>query len=194
MPSGGCRASILASTKGDSGFAFSHSGESVAARLSQIFWTEAPIESILLGCGTAGSPGSWPAARRCPAWRLAGFCAAGMAWGYLAGPVESLDFLQPGRHTFALYSGLAIAGRHDASRRRSGASGRALAMGSSRSLGRCLGVPARRLRVLGPVAGGFGPVPPPGPASLSSRAAPRPASLGRGSRPDARPARRAAAL
>jgi hypothetical protein len=33
-----------------------------------------------------------------------------MAWGYLAGASGSLDFLQPGRHTFALYSGLAIAG------------------------------------------------------------------------------------
>ena len=40
---------------------------------------------------------------------LLGFCAAGLGWGYLAGAVEALDFLQPGRHTFALYMGLAIA-------------------------------------------------------------------------------------
>ena len=41
---------------------------------------------------------------------LAGFCAAGIAWGYLAGASRSLDFLQPGRHTYAFYTALAIAG------------------------------------------------------------------------------------
>ena len=45
---------FLASTKGDSSFAFSHSNENVVERLLHIFWTEAPIQAIL-----------WP--RGCPA-------------------------------------------------------------------------------------------------------------------------------
>src|SRR5262249_15718859 len=31
-------------------------------------------------------------------------------WGYLAGAFAALDFLQPGRHTYALFTGLALAG------------------------------------------------------------------------------------
>ncbi|MGC8638822.1 MAG: hypothetical protein ACP5XB_02955, partial [Isosphaeraceae bacterium] len=45
---------------------------------------------------------------RCVA--LAGFCLAGFCWGYLAGASAGLDFLQPGRHTYAFYTGLAVAG------------------------------------------------------------------------------------
>ena len=99
---------FLASTKGDSGFAFSHSGENLVERLAKIVWSEAPIESILLG---AGLPGLWLLCRRAPDTgpALMGFCGAGLGWGYLAGASGSLDFLQPGRHTFALYSGLSIA-------------------------------------------------------------------------------------
>jgi hypothetical protein len=99
----------LASTKGDSGFAFSHSGEGVAARLANILWSEAPIESILLGAGLAGLL-VLMSRSTVPGLALGGFCAAGWAWGYLAGAMDSLDFLQPGRHTFAFYSALAIAG------------------------------------------------------------------------------------
>lgn len=100
---------FLASTKGDSSFAFSHSGENLAVRLAHIFWSEPPIQPILLAVGLPGLVGL---VRRAavPGLALSGFCAAGMAWGYLAGASESLDFLQPGRQTFALYSGLAIAG------------------------------------------------------------------------------------
>jgi hypothetical protein len=100
---------FLASTKGDSTFAFSHSNENVVGRLMRIFWAEAPVQTILLAVGL---PGLVVLIRRSATvgLALAGFCAAGMAWGYLAGASESLDFLQPGRHTFALYSGLAIAG------------------------------------------------------------------------------------
>ncbi len=99
---------FLASTKGESGFAFSHSGEGVLERLAQIFWTEAPIETILI---VVGFPGLFLLPRRShvPGLALCGFCGAGMAWGYLAGAHPALDFLQPGRHTFALYTGLAIA-------------------------------------------------------------------------------------
>ncbi len=98
----------LAGTKGDSSFAFSHSGESLLGRLLKIAWSEAPIQSILLA---AGLPGLRMMLRRSPVTGLAtaGFCGAGLGWGYLAAVMASLDFLQPGRHTFALYSGLAIA-------------------------------------------------------------------------------------
>jgi hypothetical protein len=99
---------FLGSTKGDSSFAFSHSNEWVIERLANIAWKESPAQVLLLGAGIPGlvillrRPGVAGAA-------LLGFCAAGMAWGYLAGAIAALDFLQPGRHTFALYEGLAIA-------------------------------------------------------------------------------------
>ena len=44
----------LASTKGASDFAFSHSRESVLARLTQIVTTEAPMQSVLAGLGLPG--------------------------------------------------------------------------------------------------------------------------------------------
>jgi hypothetical protein len=99
---------FLASTKGDSGFAFSHSGEGVLERLTHIFWTEPTIQRILI---VGGLPGLFLLPRRAlvPGLALCGFCASGMAWGYLAGANAALDFLQPGRHTFAFYTGLAIA-------------------------------------------------------------------------------------
>ena len=40
---------------------------------------------------------------------LAGFIGAGFFWGYLTGSFRSFDFLQPGRHTFAFFSGLTLA-------------------------------------------------------------------------------------
>ena len=43
----------LASTKGASDFAFSHSRESVVARLVQIVTTEAPVQSLILALGPA---------------------------------------------------------------------------------------------------------------------------------------------
>ena len=38
-----------------------------------------------------------------------GFCLSGFFWGYLAGGWKSLDFLQPGRHTYAFFTGLTLA-------------------------------------------------------------------------------------
>ncbi|MHB1557104.1 MAG: ArnT family glycosyltransferase [Isosphaeraceae bacterium] len=110
---------FLSSTKGDSSFAFGHSGEDLIGRLAQIAWGEAPIEPLLLG---AGLPGLivLVGRSRIRGLTLAGFCGAGLAWGYLAGAAARLDFLQPGRHTYALYSGLAIAtaaGLQEAARR-----------------------------------------------------------------------------
>ena len=41
---------------------------------------------------------------RASAATLLGFALAGFGWGYLAGAASWLDFLQPGRHTYALYA------------------------------------------------------------------------------------------
>ena len=98
----------LASTKGASDFAFVHP-EPVWGRLANALWSEFPAEPALLGLGLLGLAA---AARRRPlaAWGLGGLMASGLGWGYLAGWSRSLDFLQPGRHTYALYGASAIAG------------------------------------------------------------------------------------
>jgi hypothetical protein len=98
----------LASTKGPSDFAFAHP-EGVAQRLLKIFGDEPPIEGLLLAVGL---PGLALLFRRGDAsgCTLFAFCLAGLFWGYLAGGLRSLDFLQPGRHTYALFTGLALAG------------------------------------------------------------------------------------
>jgi hypothetical protein len=97
----------LASTKGRSDFAFAHP-EGILTRLGQIVTVEAPIESLLWGAGLVGLALSVRHARVQGAG-LAGFIGAGVFWGYLAGGLRSLDFLQPGRHTYAVYTGLALA-------------------------------------------------------------------------------------
>ncbi len=98
----------LASTKGYSGFAFDHHDEPVARRLAQIVTTEAPIECILLGLGLVGLVATL---RRTPiaGVGLLAFAATGFFWGYLAAFFPGLSFLQPGRHTYALYTGMAVA-------------------------------------------------------------------------------------
>jgi len=98
----------LAATKGPSDFAFVHP-EGVGNRLVQIAGSEPPIQSILLAAGVLGLVVLW---RRGPieCWALFGFCAAGLFWGYLAGGLRALDFLQPGRHTYAFFTALAVAG------------------------------------------------------------------------------------
>jgi hypothetical protein len=97
----------LSSTKGPSDFAFSHP-EGVLARLQQIATTEAPVERVLVILGVLSIPALF---RRgfTRALGLLTFVAAGFFWGYLAGGFRSLDFLQPGRHTYAFYSGLSVA-------------------------------------------------------------------------------------
>jgi hypothetical protein len=98
----------LTSTKGASDFAFAHP-EGVMRRLLQILASEAPIQAVLLA---AGLPGLFLIYRRGPAQGLAliMFCGAGIFWGYLAGGLRALDFLQPGRHTYACFTALAVAG------------------------------------------------------------------------------------
>ena len=98
----------LASTKGESDFAFAHP-EGVARRLLQIVGGEAPIQVILIAAGVPGLLLIWRRGRA-QGLALITFCAAGIFWGYLAGGIRNLDFLQPGRHTYACYTGLAVAG------------------------------------------------------------------------------------
>lgn len=97
----------LASTKGPSDFVFRHP-EPVATRLWQILSVEAPIESVLMGLGLVGLAALAKRDRVCAAG-LGGFVGAGFFWGYLAGGFRSLDFLQPGRQTYAFYTGLCMA-------------------------------------------------------------------------------------
>ncbi len=97
---------VLAGTKGESGFAFAHP-EGVFKRLGQILWTEAPIEVMLLMGLATGLPLLFKSDRIATAG-LAGFVAGGFFWGYGAGAFRSLDFLQPGRHTYAAYSACAV--------------------------------------------------------------------------------------
>ncbi len=98
----------LSATKGPSDFAFNHP-EGVIHRLARIVGgPEKEIQTILLALGLPGI--AWMLSRqRVFGAALLGFCVAGFGWGYLAGGLRSLDFLQPGRHTYAMYSGLAVA-------------------------------------------------------------------------------------
>ena len=98
----------LAATKGESGFVLANK-EPVIERLIEIFGDSPPIQGVLIGFAVVGFPA---ALRRNPlrGVALASFAAAGFFWGYLAGAFRSLDFLQPGRHTYCFYSCLAIVG------------------------------------------------------------------------------------
>ncbi len=99
----------LASTKGESGFVFAHLEGASGRLLNIVAGREARIEIILMALGI---PGLVLLVRRDRAKGVAllGFCVAGLFWGYLAADFRALDFLQPGRHTYAFYSGLALAG------------------------------------------------------------------------------------
>ena len=98
----------LASTKGASDFAFAHP-EPVLGRLAKIVGREPAIEVVLIPLAMAGLV---TLARRDPTAAIAvgGFLAAGFGWGYLAGASRALDFLQPGRHTYAFYTAAALLG------------------------------------------------------------------------------------
>jgi hypothetical protein len=97
----------LASTKGDSSFTFVHT-EPIDGRLLGILVKENGVECLLIGLGLLGLAAT---IRRTPiaGVGLAVFAGMGFFWGYLAGAFRSLDFLQPGRHTYAFYTGLAVA-------------------------------------------------------------------------------------
>ena len=98
----------LASTKAETGFAFNHP-EPVISRLLEIFKSAPVIQPILIACL---GPGLWLLAKKsyASACGLGAFVLAGFGWGYLAGNFRDLDFLQPGRHTYALFAGAVFAG------------------------------------------------------------------------------------
>ncbi len=98
----------LAETRGDSKIAFFHP-EPVWQRLREIVTTAPPIQALLLALV---GPGLWLLRKRdrTSAWGLFGFSLAGFGWGYLAGGLRQIDFLQPGRHTYAFYVACALAG------------------------------------------------------------------------------------
>ena len=99
---------FLAEPAGASDVAFFHH-EPVWERLARIFSAEPTIEAVLWGLGLFGFAATGKKDRATTAGVI-GFAAGGFAWGYLAGFSPRLDFLQPGRHTFACYSSLALAG------------------------------------------------------------------------------------
>ena len=97
----------LASTKGPSDFAFAHP-EGILLRFRKIIQegTSVARELWLLGV-----PCLVLLTRRARVRgvALSTYAVMGFFWGYLAGGFRSLDFLQPGRHTYALYSAFCIA-------------------------------------------------------------------------------------
>jgi hypothetical protein len=102
----------LAATMGESGFVFSHT-EGVLNRLGQIVGLSQPIQpeiqAVLWGLGL---PGLWLLGRergRQSAVGIGMYVLMGFGFGYLAGFVRALDFLQPGRQTYALYTALSLA-------------------------------------------------------------------------------------
>jgi hypothetical protein len=100
----------LASTKGASDFAFVHP-EGVLFRLAKIATDEPVIQRVLLLTGLPGlAVMVWR--DRVRGFGVLGFALAGFFWGYLAGGFRTLDFLQPGRHTFAFYTALSLAAGH----------------------------------------------------------------------------------
>ena len=150
----------LRETVGATDFVFAHP-ESVVGRLGEIFWKEAAIESVLIGLGLLGLMilGSF---RPVANVGLAGLIAAGLGWGYLAGAFRSLDVFQPGRQTYAMYSGLCVAAGYGL-----GELGATLRSARTGRLDRWLaiGFVLSGVRVFGPAIepdirhGVFGPVP-----------------------------------
>ncbi len=98
----------LANTQDAVAPAFFNSDESVLGRLAKIVLVDPPILAVLWA---AFLPGLVALTARAPTKGLGliGFLSAGLGWGYLAAASPSLDFLQPGRHTYALYTGACLA-------------------------------------------------------------------------------------
>ena len=117
---------LLAETKGPSDFVLIHP-EPVLGRLAKIAAGEPTIEIVLWAIGLKtflffcatylykniqkhSNTSEIERDRRSVivlGW--GGMIAAGFFWGYLAGARRELDFLQPGRHTLACYTGLILA-------------------------------------------------------------------------------------
>ncbi len=97
----------LRSTLGGTDFVFAHP-EPVLGRLKEIVWSGTPVESLLCGLGLVGLV-VMGSLRPLATAGLGCLIAAGFSWGYLAGVSRALDSFQPGRQTYAFYSGLCVA-------------------------------------------------------------------------------------
>lgn len=96
----------LTSTKGPSDFAFAHP-EGVLVRLIKITKDDKSVERELWLLGVP-SLVLLAVRARVRGVALVTFAVMGFFWGYLAGGFRSLDFLQPGRHTYALHLALCV--------------------------------------------------------------------------------------
>ncbi len=96
----------LASAKGPSDFVFSHP-EPVLGRLWELVFREVEIQAVLVAGGLVGLA-AIARRDRVMAAAIGGFAAARFFWGYLAGGSRALDFLQPGRHTYAFYTSASL--------------------------------------------------------------------------------------
>ncbi len=98
----------LLSMTGNSSIVFKHE-ESIVNRFLDVMGPSPPIQAILMALVI---PGVVVLARRDRAGALAfgGLALAGFGWGYLAGLVRAVDFLQPGRHTYAFYLAASVLG------------------------------------------------------------------------------------
>ena len=98
---------LRSQSAGGGGF-FTHAG-SPWDRLAEIISDAPVIQALALGLGVHGLA---VLARRDrgAAGGLGGFAAAGLFWGYLAGWSRSLDVLEPGRQTYALFTAAAVLG------------------------------------------------------------------------------------
>ncbi len=92
---------VLWETRGESGFVLANT-EPVLDRLADVVWIAPPIQVVIYALGLGGAV---VLVRRRPilGWGVVTMLAAGLSWGYLAGAVRWLDFLQPGRQTYALH-------------------------------------------------------------------------------------------
>ncbi|RUL88434.1 hypothetical protein TsocGM_06880 [Tautonia sociabilis] len=101
----------LRETRDPRGLGFYHT-EPVWQRLGQILGlvepVQGPIQAVLLA-GAAVGLAAMGGKRRSSAVALGVFVGAAFFWGYLAGAFRQFDPMEPGRNTFALYTGAAVA-------------------------------------------------------------------------------------
>lgn len=98
----------LLSMSGDSAILFKHE-ESVVGRVAQILSETPPVQAVLVALVPAGLV-VMARRDRIGALCLGGLALAGFGWGYLAGFFRAVDFLQPGRQTYAFYVAAAVLG------------------------------------------------------------------------------------
>lgn len=96
----------LRQTQSGLGWLFIHP-EPVWRRILGIVVDDPPIQAVIWGLALPGLVHLWRRDRIAAAG-LAGFAASGFFFGYLAGGLRSLDFLEPGRQTYALHAAASV--------------------------------------------------------------------------------------